>query len=187
MSNVPKDSFHELQALQLRLHRLFQEFERPPDSVPQSADWAPAADILETGSCYVIKADLPEVGPGDIKVEFKDGFLTIHGVRRRENEEKGVKYHRIEREYGRFSRRFAMPADVKAGNVYAEFKDSVLVVILPKNGQAGAGAHKPQGRVGASAPLSDGVSNAAMPSGDASVPRVAGTGRRPPRSAAAAG
>jgi HSP20 family protein len=45
---------------------------------------------------------------------------------------KGQEVHRIERQYGQFIRRFALPADVDGARVKAEFKDGVLNVQLPK-------------------------------------------------------
>jgi HSP20 family protein len=84
----------------------------------------------------LIKADLPEVKKEDVKVELHDGMLTVQGERRQEKEEKGKKFHKIERQYGRFVRRFALPAEVEADKVQAEFKDGVLSVHLPKSPKA---------------------------------------------------
>lgn len=42
----------------------------------------------------------------DVKVTLEDGVLTIQGQRKQEKEEKGTKYHRIERSYGSFARTF---------------------------------------------------------------------------------
>ena len=95
-------------------------------------DWAPAVDVQETDGEYVLKADLPEVKKEEVKVEMEDGILTIEGERKQEKEEKGKKFHRIERSYGKFVRRFALPTEVEAGAVRAEFKEGVLVVHLPK-------------------------------------------------------
>jgi HSP20 family protein len=72
----------------------------------------------------------------DVKVQLLDGTLTIEGERQQEKEEKGKKFHRVEREYGKFVRRFAMPSEVDAGKVQAEFKAGVLNVHLPKSATA---------------------------------------------------
>jgi HSP20 family protein len=94
--------------------------------------WAPAVDIQETESEYVIKADLPEVKKDDVKVGFEDGVLTVEGERKQEKEEKGKKFHRTERIYGKFIRRFALPSEIDATKLSAEFKEGVLNVHLPK-------------------------------------------------------
>jgi HSP20 family protein len=62
--------------------------------------------------------------------------LTIQGERRQEREEKGKRFHRVERSYGRFVRRFALPEGVDDGQVKAEFKDGMLNLNLPKSEKA---------------------------------------------------
>ena len=69
----------------------------------------------------------------DVKVTLEDGVLTIQGERKHEKEEKGKKYHRVERSYGRFVRSFTLPDLVDEGKVKAEFKDGVLNLQLPKS------------------------------------------------------
>ena len=63
-------------------------------------------------------------------------MLTVEGERKHEKEEKGKKFHKIEREYGKFVRRFAMPTEVDVEKAQAEFKDGVLSVHLPKSAKA---------------------------------------------------
>jgi len=101
-------------------------------------DWAPLVDITEDDKEYLIKADLPEVKKEEVKVTVEDGALSIRGERKFEKEEKGKKYHRIERAYGSFLRSFSLPDDANASKVNAEFKDGVLKVHLPKGEKAKA-------------------------------------------------
>jgi len=96
------------------------------------ANWEPPVDIQETEAEFILKADLPDVRKEDVKVEFEDGVLTVEGERKQEKEEKGKRFHKVERAYGRFVRRFALPTDVDGDNAKAEFKDGVLHVHLPK-------------------------------------------------------
>jgi HSP20 family protein len=135
MNIVRWDPFRELEGLQARLNRMVGE--RPFRGIEGEnlsfAAWAPAVDIQETDTEYVIKADLPEVKKDDVKVEFEDGVLTVEGERKQEKEEKGKKFHKIERDYGKFVRRFALPTEVDATKLSAEFKDGVLNVHLPKS------------------------------------------------------
>ena len=100
------------------------------------AEWAPLVDISEDDREYVIKAELPEVKREDVKVTAEEGTLTIMGERKFEKEEKGKKYHRVERSYGSFVRNFSLPDDASAAKVSAEFKDGVLTVHLAKTQKA---------------------------------------------------
>lgn len=125
--------FRELEQMQARLNRMLGEPGPRFDEPFAFADWAPAVDIQETENEFAVKADLPEVRKEDIKVELADGVLTIEGERKKEKEEKGKKFHRIERQYGQFIRRFALPTEIDAAKVKADFKDGVLNVHVPKS------------------------------------------------------
>jgi HSP20 family protein len=130
--------FRELEDMQSRLNRLFEDRQMARSGGEESLfdGWSPAMDVQETDKEYVIKADLPDVKKDHVKVEFQDGTLTIEGERQKEKEEKGKRFHKIEREYGKFVRRFGLPSEIDASRVLAEFKDGVLHVHLPKTAKA---------------------------------------------------
>lgn len=134
MALVKWNPFLELEDMQSRLNRIFgDESLRRQNEAPFFTDWAPAVDVQETDKEYLVKADLPDVKKEDVRVEFEDGVLTVEGERKQEKEEKGKKFHRVERAYGKFVRRFSLPSGVDGANVKAEFKDGVLNVHLPKS------------------------------------------------------
>jgi HSP20 family protein len=95
--------------------------------------WAPSADISETDSEYLIRAELPAVRKEDVKVTLEEGMLTIHGERKEEKESKGEKFHRIESFRGTFSRSFSVPDNIDELAIRADSKDGVLTVHLPKS------------------------------------------------------
>lgn len=135
MTLVRWDPFRELEDMSERLNRVFS---RPAlrNNGKESmtvADWMPTVDISETDGEYLIKAELPEVKKEDVKVTVENGVLTLQGERRQEREEKGKKYHRVERSYGSFVRSFTLPESVDEGGVKAEYKDGVLNLHLPKS------------------------------------------------------
>ncbi len=100
------------------------------------ANWSPVVDISEDDKEYAIKAELPDVKKEDIKLNVHDDVLTITGERKYEKEEKGKKYHRVERAYGSFMRSFTLPEDADGTKVTAEYKDGLLNVRLPKSEKA---------------------------------------------------
>jgi HSP20 family protein len=124
--------FGELDEIQQRLQRLLGDRTERGTTEP-FADWSPSVDIQETEGEFLVKADLPEVRKDEVKVQFHDGVLTIEGDRRQDTEEKGKRFHKIEREYGRFVRRFSLPTEIDPATIRAEFKDGVLSVHLPKS------------------------------------------------------
>lgn len=139
MALVRWDPFRELEEVSDRLNRMFA---RPATRTVNGketmivADWTPSVDISETEGEYQIKAEIPDVKKEDVKVTLEDGVLTIQGERKQEKEEKGKKYHRIERSYGSFVRTFSLPDVIDEDKVKAEFKDGVLNLHLPKSEKA---------------------------------------------------
>jgi HSP20 family protein len=95
-------------------------------------EWAPLADVSENDGEYVIKAELPEVRKEDVNVTVQDGVLTLSGERRQEKREDNAKVHRIERHYGSFARRFALPENADEQGIKAECRDGVIVIHIPK-------------------------------------------------------
>jgi len=142
MSLVRWDPFRELEDVSERLNRVFGRSTpgRPTADTGKDAmtlfDWAPTVDIAETPEEYQIKAELPEVPKEDVKVSVDNRVLRIEGERKQEKEEKGKKFHRIERSYGSFLRTFTLPDNVDETTVRADFKDGVLNVRLPKTEKA---------------------------------------------------
>jgi HSP20 family protein len=100
------------------------------------AEWSPLVDIVEDDKEYLIKAELPELRREDVKVTVENGVLSISGERKYEKEEKGKKFHRVERAYGSFYRSFTVPDDADPEKVGAEFKDGLLSVRLAKSEKA---------------------------------------------------
>jgi HSP20 family protein len=134
------DPFKELDELNKRLSMMYGRAPLRTASEKEEAmtvaEWAPLEDIVEEEKEYLIKAELPEVKREDVKVSVEEGVLTVSGERKFEKEEKGKKYHRIERAYGRYARSFTLPDDADPSKVTAEFKDGVLRVHLPKSEKA---------------------------------------------------
>lgn len=138
MNLMKWDPFRELEDVSNRLNRVFG---RPlarmePNEMFAVADWTPSADISESDTAYLIKAEIPGVNKEDVKVTIENGMLTIKGERKMEKEEKDKKFHRIERSYGSFMRSFRVPEDADESAVKAEFKDGVLNVTLSKSAKA---------------------------------------------------
>ena len=134
--------FREMEDAQRRMSSLFDwsPFRRgnltAEDENITVPEWAPLVDIAEDDKEYLIKVELPEVQKDDVKVTVESGTLTISGERKAEKEEKGRKFHRVERYYGRFERSFSIPDGATADDVKAEFKDGVLRVHLAKSEKA---------------------------------------------------
>jgi HSP20 family protein len=98
-----------------------------------TGDWSPRVDISETDSEFQIKVEIPDIKKEDVKVRVDNGVLTIQGERKQEKDEKGKKFHRIERYYGNFIRSFTLPDNVDETKIGATFKDGMLNLQVPKS------------------------------------------------------
>ncbi len=136
------DRFRELDDMSERFNRMLGHAATARSSTEGNKDaltvfdWAPNVDILETPEEFQIKAELPDIKKDDVKVSVDAGVLRIEGERKQEKEDKGKKYHRIERSYGSFLRTFSLPDNIDESQVQADFKDGVLNVRLRKSQKA---------------------------------------------------
>jgi len=92
----------------------------------------PAFNLFEKGSSYVMTMELPGFGEGDIAVEVVEKQVVISGKRSFQPEEKGVIYHRRERQAGEFSRSISLPDKVDPEKVTASLKNGILTLQVEK-------------------------------------------------------
>jgi HSP20 family protein len=129
MSLVRWDPFREFGSMPMRFGGFFGKEWEPP--VPTTT-WSPSVDIFENDDAVVVEVELPGMKIKDIEVKLENNVLMLKGERRFEKETKEENYHRVEREYGSFTRSFSLPMAVNADKVSAEYKDGLLRIVLPK-------------------------------------------------------
>ena len=98
-----------------------------------NVDIAPCkTDIVDEGSRYVLKADLPGFQKEDIDIHVEGNTLTISAQHKEESEEKkDGKFVRRERKYGSFTRSFDI-SDIDQAKINASYDNGILSVELPK-------------------------------------------------------
>ena len=127
------DPQRDLVRLQENVNRMFDEVlsrSAAPGGGDRAhpGDWKPALDLLEEGDQYLLRVDLPGVSPADVELRVDDGQLVLAGERRTDQEA----YLRMERPFGRFSAKVALPPLVDRGRIHANHRNGVLGVVLPK-------------------------------------------------------
>ena len=134
MALIRWEPVRELNTLQSEMNRLFNTlFDAPlPNGNASVRRWIPAMDLVETDDDFVLRADLPGLSEGDVKIELEDSVLTVSGERKSEHEERKEGYYRVERASGSFSRSLTLPEGVDADAIQAGFDKGVLEVRIPK-------------------------------------------------------
>lgn len=90
-------------------------------------------DIREYEDGYQLEIDLPGFKKEEVKIELKNGNLTIHAAKTLDKEEKKEgKYIRQERYSGNMSRSFYVGENVKVQDVQAKFENGILTLDIPK-------------------------------------------------------
>jgi HSP20 family protein len=132
------DPFREFAHLQDRINRVFNEgYGRGDDGLMASGSWAPPVDIYQDGDHEVVlKAELPDLTREAIDITVDNNTLTIKGEKKLSASVKEEQFHRIERNYGTFSRSFSLPPTVDTAKIGAEYKNGVLTVRLPLREEA---------------------------------------------------
>lgn len=121
------DPFRDLIAIQHRIERL---------SATGPHGWAPAVDLCETATAFIITAELPGLSRDQIRISVHDGRLTLHG--RRDARVACEHYHQMERGHGEFSRTFALPPQVDTSAIAADLNAGILTITVPKSADAAA-------------------------------------------------
>ncbi len=91
----------------------------------------PPVNVFQQGDDFVAVLELPGVAKDDLAIEAKENTLRISG-RKAIDYGEGASIHRRERLSGVFDRTIAVPIDINAEAVRAEYHDGVLALSIPR-------------------------------------------------------
>jgi HSP20 family protein len=126
----PHRLLSDLAAIERQLNQLFEGSLRGEEQM--RAAWAPAVDIYETPTQFVLTAEVPGVNNQEIDVRVVDQNLILRGERRWERDAQGELFHRLESSYGKFERIFNLSEQIDVDHISADVVRGVLTVVLPK-------------------------------------------------------
>ena len=93
--------------------------------------WTPSVEVFQQDNNLVVRAELPGMDSGDVRIEITDDGLVIEGERRCEHEERLEGGYRSEIEYGRFHRLIPLPEGANVDQAQARINNGVLEVAIP--------------------------------------------------------
>ncbi len=105
------------------------------DYMPRTKATAPAINVKETPTAYIVELAAPGMRKEDFQVHINDeGDLTIKMESHRNDQEDNRKAHYLRREfaYSKFEQTLILPDDVDRNKIGASVADGVLTVDLPK-------------------------------------------------------
>src|SRR5579863_10655934 len=145
------DPFRDLNALQHRMNRLFEEqYGGGREESLTAGAFVPPVDIYEDEHSIQLKLEVPGIDEKDLDIKVENNTLTVSGERKFESEEKEENFHRVERRYGSFTRSFTLPNTVSTEEIQADYDQGVLKIRLAKRAEAkpkqikvNIGGHKP--------------------------------------------
>ena len=92
----------------------------------------PLMNMTEDKENFYIRAELPGIVGDALDISVTGDTLTISGERVMPTEDENAKYHRREREAGKFSRVMNLPSQINTNKVKADSKNGILTIMLPK-------------------------------------------------------
>jgi HSP20 family protein len=130
------DPLKELVTVQKRMNKLFESALARTDFETQDDvdSWTPSCDVYETPEALVLYLELPGLEQEQIELRLDGDELVVAGERKIDREQPGEHFHRVERSYGKFSRRFHLPSSVDRETVEASYRNGLLRVSLANKG-----------------------------------------------------
>ena len=113
-----------------QMDRLFEDTMAPYQRL--QAGVYPLINLTEDKNNYYVRAELPGVKAKQLDILATANNLAISGERKIAAENEGAKYHRREREGGKFSRMIGLPGEINPDKVEASLENGILTVVVAK-------------------------------------------------------
>ena len=95
--------------------------------------FVPAIDVRESDDAFVLEAEVPGIPKDELKIDLKDGVLTLSGERKYGHTEKEPHFTRVERSYGAFCRSFDLPDGVLEDKIDAASRIVAMSFCEPRS------------------------------------------------------
>jgi HSP20 family protein len=124
--------FADLERMSRQVDRLTHGLLGQPGLGWRPASVFPAINLTEDTDKYYLRAELPGIKADALDIQAVGRNLTLSGERTIPSEGETVRYHRREREAGKFSRVIGLPGDIDTNKVDAKLTNGMLTVTIAK-------------------------------------------------------
>ena len=90
----------------------------------------PALNVWQGDEAVAVTAELPGIDAADIDISVKNNVLTISGERKAPQVPESARWHRNERNYGKFTRAVQLPFAASDDKVEARMTNGVLRIVI---------------------------------------------------------
>ncbi len=123
--------FDELDRLRRQLDQTVTGRETPTFRMPGTGVF-PLLNLTEDTENYYLRAELPGLTAEDLDIQATDNNISISGERKLPEENKNARFHRRERDSGRFSRAVTLPGKIDNDKISANISNGILTITVPK-------------------------------------------------------
>jgi HSP20 family protein len=116
----------------LRFQELIGMLIGPESNEERLGVYYPALDVYECTDELCVEVEIPGVNQEDVNVEMIGRTLMITGMKKDPQVNKGVRYIRMERGFGKFTRELDIPERFNLEKVEAKFVDGVLKIRIAR-------------------------------------------------------
>ena len=127
--NQPSSMWDEMERVQREMNRLFNSSFINRPSFPAEF---PAINIWAQNDGVVLTAEVPGINPDEMDISVVGQTISISGNREMNEAGDQTRFHRQERQNGKFARSVELPFTVDANNVQASFEKGILTITLPR-------------------------------------------------------
>ncbi len=110
---------NELNRIQKQMDELYDALSGRALPMP-SAGVFPLTNVTEDNNNYYVRSELPGIKSNELDIQVTSNGINIAGQRKIPEEDNNVRYHRREREAGKFSRSINLPGDIDVNKIDAK-------------------------------------------------------------------
>ncbi len=131
--------FEQMQKMEQNMQKIFNSMNSQFATMPEFEKFfkndmsiSPALNMKSYKDRYELSVSIPGSEKNNIKVNTKDGILTIEAKTKNIKDEKKSNFIKKEMYEGTFIRSLSLPSDADTGNLKTNYKDGILKIVIPK-------------------------------------------------------
>ncbi len=131
--------FEQMQKMEQNMQKVFNSMNSQFAAMPEFEKFfkndmsiSPALNMKSYKDRYELSVSIPGSEKNDIKIDSKDGVLTIEAKTKNIKDENSSNFIKKEMYEGTFVRSLSLPNDADAANMKTDYKDGILTIIIPK-------------------------------------------------------